>query len=412
MLKAFKYRLYPSKNQKILLEKHFGAVRLLWNLALDVKTNAYKTYGKTISHHELATSQLRDLKDGFHFFKEVNSQCLQASLRNLDVAYKRFFKKQGDFPRFKNKQSNQSFTCPQHFSVKDGKLNLPKFDDGIEIILHRPLKGIMRSATISKTASGKYFASILCETLQVKPAQLPVKVETTVGIDLGLKSFIFCSDGYHVDCPKHLRKSEVKLKYLQRELSRKTKGSKRREVAKIKVARQHEIIANQRKDFSQKESAMIAKSFDTVCFEDLNVKGMTKNHCLAKSINDAGWADFVRMVEYKMAWKGGTVLRLPTFEPSSKVCHKCGHVNHDLKLSDREWDCPYCGEHLDRDLNAAIVIMLKCLNSFFLPSERRSKDVEVSSILAKASKRAVETSKVLVDMENISSCLVPEAPCL
>ena len=400
MLKGFKYRLYPTAEQEVLLSKHFGAMRLLYNLALDTKRYVYKAYGISIGYHELATVQLKDLKAEFTFLKEVNSQSLQASLRNLDTAYQNFFKHGASFPNFKSKFHKQSFTVPQHFSVEKGCLYIPKFKEGIPIVLHHPLKGMMRSATISRTASGKYFASILCDTLEVAPVKLPVFEKTAVGIDLGLKSFIFCSDGQSWDAPQYLRKSEAKLKWLSRNHCRKVKGSKRREASRLKLARLHDKVANQRKDFLHKVSSAITKQYDTICLESLNVTGMMRNHCLAKSIGDAGWSEFERMVRYKEEWKGGSVLSIGTFEPSTKECNVCGILNHDLTLADREWDCSTCGTHHDRDMNAAIVIRNKCLKDFWL-TERQCQDTEVSPLQGK---RAEEVSKVQKDMLDSSSC--------
>ena len=392
MLKAFKYRMYPTDLQKVVLEKHFGAVRLLYNLALDVKTYAHKSHGINVGYHELATKQLTELKKCFPFLKEVNSQSLQGSLRNLDAAYDKFFKRLSGFPKFKRKGGRESFFVPQNFFIEDRKLNIPKFREGIKIELHRPTKGVHKSVTISRTASGKYFASILCNTGNVDPIKKPITAETAVGIDMGLKDFVYCSDGFHVAAPQYLRTSEEHLAWMQRQFSRKKRGSNRAKIWKNRIAKQHEIIANQRKDFLHKLSAEITNRYDTLCFETLNIRGMSANHCLAKSIGDAGWAMFKGFCEYKSAWKGGNVLSIGTFEPSSKECAHCGHIKKDLQLSEREWDCPNCGAHLHRDKNAADVIKKKSLRV----AERALEDVEVSPLSARKclKKRAYDASKV------------------
>lgn len=268
----------------------------------------------------------------------------------MDIAFTRFFKGQNDFPKFKKKTSTQSFNIPQKVDVSDGFLNIPKFKTGIPIVLSRPLKGSIRQATVSRTPTGKYFVSILCETGEAIPEKRTLKEETSVGIDLGIKVFLATSDGKTFDNPKFLRKAQSRLKFTQSKYS-KHKGKR----TKQRLAILHEKVANQRKDFLHKASTDIVKNHDTICIEDLNIAGMIKNHCLAQSISDAGWGMFVEMLKYKSEWNGVNLLKIGRFEPSSKTCSNCGHVNKDLTLQGRVWSCG-CGNTLDRDINAAINI--------------------------------------------------------
>ena len=350
MLKAFKYRLSPTKEQSILLNKHIGASSFVYNLALECKQMAWAGSKVNLSCFALH-SQLKDLKTECEWLKEINSQSLQQSITNLDKAYTAFFKGQNSFPKFKKKSNGGSFNIPQNVLLENGKLIIPKFKKGIDIVLHREIKGEIRQATISRTPTGKYFVSILCETGEPIKPKTVVKESTTVGIDLGIKTYIVSSDGKEFDNPKFLRKAQNRLKYVQRKYS-KHKGKR----TKHRLAILHEKIANQRKDFLHKTSSELIKNHDSLAIEDLNVKGMLANHKLAQSISDAGWSSFVTMLEYKAEWYGKNILKIGRFEPSSKLHANCGYINKELTLSDREWTCPKCGELVLRDVNAAINI--------------------------------------------------------
>ena len=338
------------------------------------------------------SNELKHLKHDFPYFKEVNSQSLQVSFTNLDEAFNKFFKEKSGFPKFKRKSGKQSFTALQSCFMEDGKLSLPKFREGLEIVLHKKFKGIIKSVTISKTPTGKYFASILTDTGNVAAVKKPIVESTSIAIDLGLTNFAILSDGRKQDNPRYLRDSLCKLKFLQHGKDRKVKGSNRHKKAAKKVAKVHEIIANQRKDFLHKLSTNLVKSHDTICVETLKVKNMIKNHCLALSIGDAGWGEFVRMLEYKCEWNGKNLLKMDTFEASSKECFCCEWRNENLQLADREWVCGGCGTRHDRDINAAQVIRKKCLRR----AERSLQDAEVSPIRLpkRRRKRAVEALKV------------------
>jgi len=361
VLKSYKYRLYPTAAQELLINKHIGASRFVYNLGLETKNNAYATHRKNISVFELM-KQLTDLKTELLWLKEVDSQCLQQSLLNLDRSFTRFFKGQSDFPKFKKKGNGQTFRNAHgnKTHIKNGKLIQPKFQDGIKIVIDRPYIGEIRSTTISRTPTGKYYVSVLCETGVEQPVK--AEINNAVGIDLGLSHFLITSEGHKIDNPKHLRASMKRLKVLQRRVSRKVKGSANRKKAQYKVALLHERVTNQRKDFLHKASSELIKNHDTICIEDLAVSNMVKNHSLALSISDAGWGMFADMLEYKSAWNGRNLLKIPTFEPSTKICNCCGRTKHGLTLKDRTWVCE-CGAEHDRDVNAAINIKNYCLKN-------------------------------------------------
>lgn len=350
MYKALKYRLYPTNSQKELIKKHFGSVRFLYNLALETKITAYLDNKVNLSRYDLQ-KQLVELKKELPWLKETNSQSLQSALINLDEAYKKFFKGSG-FPKFKKKTNGGSFAVPQNVIVENDLLIIPKFKEGIKIVLHRPINGTIKSATVSLTPTGKYFVSILCETKEKIPTKAPIKENTTIGIDLGIKDFAVTSEGEVIDNPKFLRNSLDRLKVLQRRASKKQKGSSNRQKANKRVAILHEKIANQRQDFLHKVSTKLIRENQTICLENLGVSNMMKNHCLAQSISDVSWSEFNRMIEYKAEWYGVNILRIDRFAPSSKTC-ECGEINKDLKLSDRVWKCKSCGQVNERDLLAA-----------------------------------------------------------
>ncbi|MAX51424.1 MAG: transposase [Methylophaga sp.] len=358
MFKSFKYRIYPTDSQKELIHKHCGSARFIYNLALETKQMAYAGNKVNLTCFELI-KQLPELKKELPWLKDCNSQSLQAPIRNLDNAFTKFFKGQADFPVFKKKSNKGSFNIPQNVILSDEVLVIPKFREGIKIKIHRDYYGKIKSATISYTSTGKYFVSILCDTEEEKPSKPKITEESSVGIDLGIKDFIVSSEAQVFDNPKYLRKSEKRLKFLQRKYS-KHKGKR----TKLKLAKLHEKVANQRKDFLHKVSKELIKNHDTICTETLQVRNMLKNHNLAKSISDAGWGMFMTMLEYKSEWYGKNLIKIGTFEPSSKTCGNCGLINKDLQLKDREWTCKSCSTILDRDLNAACNIKNFALRNY------------------------------------------------
>lgn len=367
MLKAFKYRISPTKEQSVLINKHIGCVRFVYNLALETKRMAYVSNRISLSCFELH-KQLADLKKECDWLKEINSQSLQQSITNLDRAYTRFFKGQGEFPKFKRKSNVGSFNIPQRINIIDNKLVIFKFKEGIGITIHRPIKGVIRQATISQTATGKYFASILCDTGEVNKKPKSIKERTTIGIDLGIKSLLATSDGQSFDNPKFLRKAQSRLKFVQRKYS-KHKGKR----AKHKLAKLHEKVANQRKDFLHKISTQLINNHDSIAIENLQVSNMLKNHTLAQAISDCGWSMFVDFLKYKAEWYGKNILEIGTFEPSSKTCSNCGSINKELTLQDREWTCK-CGVKHDRDVNAAINIKNFALRNYLSGTDRKNRN--------------------------------------
>jgi putative transposase len=347
--RAYKFRLYPNIEQQSQLVKQFGATRFTYNYFLRQRINHYTNTGKGLTYHDTAL-MLTELKKRpeYSWLKEAQSQTLQQALRDLDTAYNNFFNKRADFPTFKKKHGKQSCRFPQGFKVSDKKLFVPKIG-WIKIVLHRPIEGVMKNVTISKTKSGKYFASIQVE----QETDEPTYEGGQIGLDLGLKDFAVTSDGQRFPSPKYLRKAEKRLRRLQRRLSRCQKGSHGRNKARLKVARQHEKIANQRQDFLHKLSKHLVDENQVIVIEDLHVKGMLKNHHLAKSISDSGWSEFVRQLNYKGQWYGCHIEQIDRFFPSSKRCFHCGHIYERLTLAMRQWGCPECGTLIDRDLNAA-----------------------------------------------------------
>lgn len=354
--RAYRYRLYPNEEQKVLIAKHLGSCRFIYNYALAKKVKAYQVDGTNLSRFDIQ-ADLPNMKkfDEYCWLKEVNSLSLQASLANLDSAYTKFFHEHKGFPNFKSKKdSKQSFSIPQNTKVdfENGRIFIPKFKSGIKAILHRTFDGIVKTSTITRTSTGKYFISILVEVDEPDVSMKPICENKAVGIDLGIKTFAVLSDGTEIPNPKHLKQSLDKVKKLQRSLLHKTKGSKNRDNARRKLALAHEQVTNRRNDFLHKVTSYLVNNYDTICLEDLNVKGMIKNHHLAQSLLDIAIGTFNTLLEYKAKERGVNILRIGRFEPSSKMC-TCGYINHNLTLAIREWTCPECGSIHDRDLLAA-----------------------------------------------------------
>lgn len=373
MLCAYKYRIYPTYEQKVLFAKTFGCCRFVYNWALNLRIEAYKSDKRTVPYKEIQDCMVNELKAEHDWLKEVNSQSLLYSLRNLETAYTNFFRntKTVGFPRFKSRKSRQSFLCPQHCRVdfERGTITIPKAKD-IPAVLHRKFRGAVKTVTVSMTPSGKYYASVLVDTgIQELQAAEPQE-KTTVGIDLGVKSLVVCSDGRTFENPKNLQRSLHRLAMLQKRLSRKQKGSANRDKARVKIARLQEHISNCRKDNLHKITHTLTHDSQvrTICMEDLNVKGMQRNHHLAQAVVDASFGMFLTMLEYKCRWYGVNLIKIDRFAPSSKTCGKCGHIYKGLKLSERSWTCPECGTHHDRDFNAACNI--KDFGLKALPTER------------------------------------------
>lgn len=355
MLKVYKYRIYPNSDQVELIHKHFGCVRWVYNYALNKKIATYQAEKITLSRFDLQKDLPVLKKTEAPWLSEVIAQSLQVSLESLDKAYTKFFRDKKGFPRFKSKKDNrQSFSVPQNAKIDfyDSTLIIPKFKKGIKIALSRRFEGRIKTVTISKTPTEKYFASILVEIGGSIPTKIPVDENKAVGIDLGIKTFATLSDGTSIPNPKFLRKSLKKLKRLQRSFSRKKKGSENRFKARKQLALIHEKVSNQRNDFLHKTTTFLVRNYNTICLETLKPGNMVKNQKLAQALSDVAIGKFNKLLEYKAEWHGKNILKIGQYEPSSKLCI-CGEINRELKLSDRVWVCKKCNTKHDRDQLAA-----------------------------------------------------------
>lgn len=407
MFTARKYRIYPNKEQEIALMAHINNVRLVYNLALETKNLAYTDRQTNLSRYELQV-QLPDLKLEFPYLKETNSQSYQVALKDLDASFSNFFRnvKNGSIiekkqkylekrvkkglkvswgkyhsigkPKFKSKKDSvQSFGVPQNWSILDDKLFIPKIKSGIKVKVSRGAIGKHLEARISLTSTGKWFVSFALETEEKLVRQKTILEKTTIGVDLGIKTFAVLSDGAEFENHKYLKETLNKLKKHQKRLSRKKKDSKNKNKQRKIVAKIHETVSNQRKDFLHKTTSAIVKQYDSVVIEDLNIKGMMQNHKLAQAISDTGWFEFKTMLDYKLKRTGGNLIVINRWFPSSKLHSECGFINKELKLSDRDWTCNNCKKVVNRDLNAAINIKNSGLGKPVVPVENATLVVSV-----------------------------------
>ena len=385
--RGYKFQVLPTEEQKVFFAKSFGCSRFVFNRFLNARKEYYLKNGKGIGYNDTAKllTELKEQKNT-EWLNEVNSQSLQQSLRQLDVAYQRFFKKISKFPSFKSKYDNQSFCVPQHFSFENGLLTIPKLKSPIKVNQHRPFGENSEIAflTISKTKTNKYFVSFIVEedfTPKVK------KTNKSVGIDLGLIDLMTFSDGKKISNPRIAKKYRKKLEYRQRQHSKKTKKGKNRERARVELAKTYEKINNVKLDYAHKLTADIVKNHDTICMEDLNIANMMKDHKKARSIQEVSWYEIVRQLKYKSEWNDRKFIQIDRWFPSSKTCNDCGYINQSLKEGDREWGCPICNVHHDRDYNASLNILKQGLSGLGTKSLAKQKRCEALEMVCGKTQR-------------------------
>jgi putative transposase len=386
VLKSYKYKLNPNRNQKQYFENCFGSCRFIYNWGLDLKIKTYQQKNKSLSFVDLA-KELTNLKqqEDKKWLYNVSNESLQQSLRNLDGAFTKFFREKKGFPKFKNKKKNKdSFKNINDFGIdfKNNKLRIPKAG-WVKFFKNQVFEGKVGTVTVSKDSVGSYWIAILVDDKKELPLRNKVvNDDKTIGIDVGIKDFMTLSNGLKISNPKFLEKEEKKLKCHQRRLSRKKIGSKRRNRQRIRVAKIHYRIKCLRTNFIHQITSRLMKDYNTFIIENLNIEGMLKNHCLAKSISSVAWGELFRQLEYKANWYGKNVIHIGRFEPSSKMCSCCGTINKELKLKDREWRCINCNTEHDRDINAAINIKHFGLSkqNLITPVINGSENVELCAI--------------------------------
>ncbi len=352
--RAYRYRFYPNREQRIQLAQTFGCTRYIYNWALRLRTDAYYQHQQKMSYKE-TSNQLTQLKKnpGFSWLKDVTAVPLQQALRHLNTAFLNFFSGRAKYPKFKKKRNKQSATYASNaFKWDKEKLTLAKMKSPLKIRWHRHFTGVPTTVTVSKDSANRYFVSF---SVEAEIERLP-KNEAQVAIDLGITDVIVSSKGFNSGNPKYYRKSEKKLAKLQKRLAKKQKGSKNRDQARLKVAKLHAKIADCRKDFLNKLTIQLIRENQVVITESLAVKNMSKNHKLAKAIADVAWGELIRQLDYKASWYGRILIQVDRFFPSSKRCHACGRVLDKLPLEIREWDC-VCGSHNLRDYNATLNLL-------------------------------------------------------
>ena len=393
MLRTFRYRLYPNQMQRLQIRKNSDACRFVYNWALETTKITYETDGTILRWYDL-NKRLIELKQDHPFLKDAYSQSLQQAVKRLHLAFQHFFRRLTQskdklgYPHFKRRKAqHQSFDVPQFFTVDfaSRRVRLPKIG-AVKTVFHRRFSGTPRMCTIISTITGKFFISIVVEDGKTPPSKPQVTDQTSIGIDLGLTTYVTMSTGEKVENPRHFQNALKRLKCLHRQLSKKIRGSRNWEKDRRRLTRCYERVKNLRNDFQQKLSTRLIRENQAIIVESLNVRGMIRNKRLSKSIADAAWSRFLEMLHYKADWYGVTIITVGRFIPSSKRCFCCGYLNDKLWLSVRVWTCPACGILLDRDINAAKNIKMIGLGSIMSPREPRVGPVELSA-MAEASKQ-------------------------
>lgn len=379
MLRAYKYRIYPTEEQKVMLAKTFGCCRYVYNWALELKEKTYKETGEKISEFDMKKLVVRLKHDSAPWLKEVSAKAVEYAVNDLYRGYKGFFEGRAKIPNFRSKHKRQSFHCYGnskgdgiHADFKHGLITIPKIKN-IPCVFHRRFRGRIKQVGVELLPSGIYHISILVDNGEQSPSLAPIEPDKAIGIDTGLEHFAVLSDGQTYKPTHEAKKEKRKLKLLSRSLARKEKGSRQFRMIKLRIARLHERVTNRRHDHIHKITHYLAyeNQATTICVEDLNVKGMMRNKYLAYSAIDACLGEFYRQLEYKCKWAGKNYIKIDRFVPSSKMCGSCGHIYKELTLKDREWTCPVCGTRHKRDLNAAQNIKAIGLGQKTLPPVRR-----------------------------------------
>ena len=364
MLRGYKYRIYPTGEQKVMLAKTFGCCRKAYNWALEQRDKRFKENGKNITEFDMKALVVHELRKEAPFLKEVSANAVECAVADVYAAYKNFFEGTANRPKFRSKHQRQHFRnrIDGHgygieVNFKKGTITIPRIKN-IPCVFHRRFRGLIKQACIERLPSGRYYVGILVDDGEPLPEKKPVTPDNTIGIDTGLKHFAVLSDGQIYEPTHYAKQEKRKLKLLQRRMSKKEKGSRQYRVLKRRAAKLQERVASRRKDHLHKITHYLAceNQATTICVEDLNVEGMRHNKHLAYSVNDAGIGEFYRQLKYKCEWEGKNFIKIDRWTPSSKRCSHCGYIYKHLRLSEREWTCPDCGTHHDRDLNAAINI--------------------------------------------------------
>jgi len=390
IIKGYKFPILPTEEQKTFFAKSFGCSRFVFNYFLNARKEYYLKNGKGLGYND-TSKLLVELKEdkNTEWLNEVNSQSLQQSLRQLDVSYQRFFKKISKFPSFKSKYDKQSFCVPQYFTFENGRLTIPKLK-AIKVNQHRPFGENYEICflTISKTKTNKYFVSFIVDedfTSKVK------KTNKSVGIDLGLIDLMTFSDGKKVSNPRIAKKYRKKLEYQHRQHSKKTKKGKNKERARVELAKTYEKITNVKLDYAHKLTADIVKNNDIIVMEDLSITNMMKDHKKARSIQEVSWYEIVRQLKYKSEWNDRKFIQVDRWFPSSKTCNDCGYINQSLREDDREWNCPICNIHHDRDYNASLNILKQGLSGLGIKSDVNQKRGEALRMVSRKTERVIKS---------------------